>query len=289
MNIGEFYGYSVYRQNQEERSRVGSNPEAECTPLMSSIHLKEHLTLLQRHEKEVQCHYSIACSQLEELLHSSSNNSSGSFFGSSTRNGTRGEERKVQKIYQQQCMKLQLQHNFAQRAIRHIITLLNLPQYLDVSQDKESNLRGASHDSLRVVSQCLLDTLLAMMMTKPQDGLLPKVSNSPEPQIWSTCVSQSICETLFRNLCVNGTPELRVRTGAFLLQTCSSKLWWGDFLVQMLQEFFSVSQDIVFPKERQVNFAERSKEDIKAQRWRGEGYFGVKRIRMHIRKYRRIS
>ena len=213
--------------------------------------------MLQRLEKEVQCHYSIACSQLEVLLHSSSNSSSSNFFGAE-RGSTQDEEKKVHKVYQQ-CIKLQLQHNFAQRAIQRIMTHLHLPFSPNVSQSEESNgLAGASHDSLRVISQCLLETLLALMITQSQDGVLPKVLSSPEPQIWSTFITQEVCETLFKNLCVNGTPELRVRTGAFLLHACSSKPWWGDFLVGILQEFFSASQDMVFPKERQVYFSKGS-------------------------------
>ena len=248
MNIGEFYGYSVYQHKQEDNSRTGSSSETEYPPFMTNIHLKEHLTLLQRHEKEVQCHYSIACSQLEELLNSSSNSSPGSCFGNTLTSTARGDERKVHTIYQQ-CINLQLQLNFAQRAIQQMVSYLNFSGP-DANEKDSKSLTQASQDSLRFVSQCLLETLLTMIAKKPQDILLSNVSNSPEPNIWSTCVSQPVCEALFRNFCVNGTPELRIRTAAFLHQACCSKPWWGDFLVQRLQEFFCASQDNIFPKER---------------------------------------
>lgn len=82
------------------------------------------------------------------------------------------------------------------------------------------------------------------------EGYLAKPKLTLEWQPSLSQVTPTMCENLFRNLCVHGSPRKRERVGALLLNACGSKPWWGEFLSNVLKEFFSSTQKCTFPQER---------------------------------------
>lgn len=184
----------------------------------------EHrLNVLESLYEEVHCHYSLACGKLESFLDNPS------------------DETKLETIYQQ-CIDLQLQLNF----VYHSIVRL---QYHQVQSHRVQNEQG--YDHMRVLCTCLVETLVGIMAISQDDkGFLVKTNIPVEPQVICAGFTRDLCEVFFRNLCVHGNPVLRVRVAALLLHTCGKQPWWGNFLAQVLYQFFSSSQHMVFPQER---------------------------------------
>jgi hypothetical protein len=184
----------------------------------------EHrLRALDNMYEEVHCHYSLACSKLETLLENSN------------------DKTKVQKIYEQ-CIDLQLQLNFVHQAIKRV-------QIHQVQSYRSHNEAG--YDQMRVLCTCLAETLVALAAVSPDEkGFLAKASIPTELQIKTSSLPRDLCEVLFRNLFIHGNPVLRMRVAALLLHTSCTKPWWGSFLADVLKQFFSSSQQTVFPQER---------------------------------------
>lgn len=181
------------------------------------------LRVLENMYEEVHCHYSLACSKLESLLDSSNDKS------------------KIQSVYNK-CIDLQLQLNFVHQAIKRV-------------QNQQVQTQGshieAGYDQMRVLCTCLAETLVALAAISPEDrGFLAKATSPTELQIRTSSLPRDLCEVLFKNIFIHGNPVLRVRVAALLLHTSSAKPWWGSFLADVLKQFFSSSQQTVFPQER---------------------------------------
>ena len=233
MKVGEFYGHPLCRQTTmrgESQLLATSCQDQQCLPIL--------LNLLE----DIHCHYNLACTQLRTLLHSSEPRTprpDGSGAGASLTE----EDKKVEKAYNQ-CLNLQHQLNLVERSITRL------------TSNTESNrtipsLDEAKYDHLQVICNCLIDTVVALMGVGPSlEGYLAKPKLTLEWQPSLSQVTPTMCESLFRNLCVHGSPQKRERVGALLLNACGSKPWWGEFLSNVLKEFFSSSQKCTFPQER---------------------------------------
>ena len=199
---------------------------------------EQYLNLALAVQEDIQCRYSLACNRLERLL-SNVDVQSGpaAFMRSEKMDGTSD----IHRAYQE-CMQLQQQLNVVQR------TIGRLQQTIAPSTAPNSNtctsvqaVRQASSDELRVFCEYLLDTLLGV--TKSAD---------PLPGTLHRALNMDTCKSLFKHLCVMGTPQLRLRTGTLLVRVCSSQYWWGEFLASSLNEFFNSDQKLVFPQDRYV-------------------------------------
>jgi baculoviral IAP repeat-containing protein 6 len=104
-------------------------------------------------------------------------------------------------------------------------------------------LQQASTDKLRVIAEFLLDTLLGMTVCGPT---IPQI-----PVALYEAFSPAFAALLFRSLCVHGTRKTQTHAGVLLVRVCSSQPWWGEFLGNMLEEFFSSDQIVsAFPQDR---------------------------------------
>ena len=228
MKVGEFYGRPLCCQSKLSAAEQGGNATHPC------------MTVLQSFYNDVHCRYSLTCSRLRSLLHAPKSGSSMPPTVGFENISEQEEETKVKKAYQQ-CIKLQLQLNLTHQAIRR----LNSAQGVMESLEEEP-----SYDHYRVICHCLLDTLLVLTATSlSENNFLPKVMSIPQSQPWKEILILPMCRGLFKNLCVNGTPQLRERVSALLLRACGSQPWWGDFLASALKEFFSAKQEASFPRE----------------------------------------
>lgn len=194
--------------------------------------------------EDIQCRYSLACNRLVTLLSSidmPQNSSNNQYYLKKLRKGE--EESKVLQAYQD-CVLLQLQWNLAQRAIDRVQCALGLKMSTLPSSDQAglTLLKKSSTDKLRVLTELLLDTLLSMTLVSPT---IPQI-----PLALYKTFSPQMCESVFHNLCITGTRKMQIHAGMLLVRICGGQGWWGDFLGNILQEFFSSGQTSVFPQDR---------------------------------------
>ena len=233
VRIGEFYGHPWCGQ---------FSIDAKTQLLDAGYHDHQCLPVLHNLLEDIHCHYNLTCTQLRNLLQSAEPKSA---ITDAPRKGTCAteEEKKVHKAYTE-CMSLQHQLNLVERCISRLTS--NTECINDVG-----SLDNIKYDQLQVICNCLVDTLVALMGVGPSlDGYLAKPKLSID---WQSCLSQVtpvMCENLFRNLCVHGSPQKRERVGALLLNACGNRPWWGEFLSGVLKEFFSSNQKGIFPHER---------------------------------------
>ena len=195
--------------------------------------------------EDIQCRYSLACNRLVTLLTNvdlpQNTTTTSQYYLKKLRKND--EDSKVLQAYQD-CILLQLQWNLAQRAIDRLQASLGLKVSSLPSCEHASValLKKASTDKLRVLTELLLDTLLSMTLTSPS---IPRI-----PVSLYSSFSPQMCEALFRNLCITGTRKMQIHGGMLLVRICGGQGWWGDFLGNILQEFFSAGQTAVFPQDR---------------------------------------
>lgn len=237
VKIGEFYGHPLCGQ---------TSMNGETQLLDAGCNDQQCLPILQNLLEDIHCHYNLACNQLRILLQSSEPKNPRT--GATVKGASlTEEERKVHKAYNQ-CMNLQRQLNLVEQSISRLTSNTE-------SSGIVSSLDETKYDHLQVICNCLIDTVVALMGLGPSlDGYLAKPKLALEWLPWLSQVTAAMCENLFRNLCVHGSPQKRERVGALLLNACGSKPWWGEFLSNVLKEFFSSNQKCTFPQERYGTF-----------------------------------
>ncbi len=206
--------------------------------------LSQLSTFVALHE-DIQCRYNLGCNRLTSLLSAiespQNNNAHTKYY---LRKGRKPEEdAKIQQAYQD-CIQLQLQLNLAQSAIERLqkalsIQQISLPQ---VNQNMAVMLKQASTDKLRFLAEFLIDTLLSMS--------LPSASIPQLPVTMHAVFTPQMCESLFRYLCINSTRQMQIHAGSLLVRLCGNQNWWGNFLGNILMEYFSCEQQDVFPQDR---------------------------------------
>lgn len=242
VKIGEFYGHPLCSQTsmsgETQLTDVGCHDQ-QCLPILHSL------------LEDIHCHYNLTCTQLRILLQSSEPRDTRMYTTGKGVSLTE-EERKVHKAYNQ-CMNLQRQLNLVERSISTLTSSTESSGPV-VSLDRVT-YDQVKYDHLQVICNCLIDTVVTLMGVGPSlEGYLAKPKLSLEWQPWLSQVTPVVCENLFRNLCVHGSPQKRERVGALLLNACGSRPWWGEFLSNVLKELFSSNQKCTFPQERYGNF-----------------------------------
>lgn len=99
----------------------------------------------------------------------------------------------------------------------------------------------ATTDKLRVILENLLDTLLTSTVGIPA---------IPQPSTLYTALTPDHAQALFQHLCLHGTQRIQVSAGLLLVRVCGTQPWWGQFLGNMLQEFFHSQYSQIFPQDR---------------------------------------
>lgn len=233
MKIGEFYGHPLCGQ---------TSLNGETQLLDAGYHDQHCLPVLHNLLEDIHCHYNLTCTQLRNLLQSTEPRHP-RMDVPGKRTSLTEEERKVQKVYND-CMNLQHQLNLVERSIDRLTSNSECVSAVTSVDD-------AKYDHLQVICNCLIDSVVALMGVGPSlDGYLAKTKLLLEWQPWLSQVTPVMCENLFRNLCVHGSPQKRERVGALLLNACGNRPWWGEFLSSVLKEFFSSNQKCTFPQER---------------------------------------
>ena len=262
--IGSFYGHSyILPWEWPAPALVSTTDENITTSTSSSLandqpSILHELTVYMSLLEDIQCRYSLAATRLQSLLtqielpHCNSGHTQ--YYLKRSKKPT-AEDEKIQQAYAD-CMQLQLQMNIAQKAIERLQRAIhpavsnNSEEAGTSSQQKTASssanaeiLRSSSTDKLRVLCELLLDSLLS---TTYSTASIPQL-----PLSLYNVFTPTLCESLFQHLCVSGgTRKMQLYGGILLVRLCGNHAWWGDFLGNMLNEYFSLQQPLVFPQDR---------------------------------------
>ncbi|XP_052766452.1 baculoviral IAP repeat-containing protein 6-like isoform X2 [Mya arenaria] len=238
--VGAFYGHSyILPWEWSTRSEgAGLLDFPAQSQLLSQ--LGSFMSLLE----DIQCRYSLAKARLGGLLQTVEGqqlpNQHTQYFLKRAKNND--EDNNIAQAYNE-CLQLQLQQNLAMRAIDRLQSAIGLrvPQvsFLD---NPAVLVRQACTDKLRCLMESLLETVISLTHTSPS---IPKT-----PATLFTCMDHQACESVFRHLCLSGTPRLQVLTGMMLVRVCGTQPWFGEFLGNMLQQYFNSEAGQVFSQDR---------------------------------------
>ncbi|XP_033629629.1 baculoviral IAP repeat-containing protein 6-like isoform X3 [Asterias rubens] len=239
--LGVFYGHTYIYPFENSQQRMPDSDDIAAASRLQALQQKQYLNMALAVQEDIQCRYSLACSRLQQLLQSvGSWFPQGSSFSSQFKEDRSDSSQEVRHAYEE-CVQLQTQLNAVQRTIFRLQQGSETAERQKVNSNEaaSSDIKEAPTDQLRLLCEYLLDTLLSLTNTT---GMLP-------PSLQNV-LKEKACKALFKNLCVMGTPSLRLRTGTLLVRVCSNQPWWGGFLASSLQEFFSSEQTAVFPQDR---------------------------------------
>ncbi|XP_055530487.1 baculoviral IAP repeat-containing protein 6 isoform X3 [Wyeomyia smithii] len=247
--MGSFYGHIVIL----DREGYGD-------PVMKylknrKINLPAQVKILKALYEDVHCRYCLSSSKLIDLLqplvNSESSNiahmqaflnrikeNNGDTTGSSHANSAFPDNHKVYATYEE-CMAFQHQLNVIKRVIDRIrgpLPLAELPKQLKVGSD----LSSLYTDKLRVLSECLIETLLHLITTY---GIQNVTNIYPYFDL-------NTCNLLFDTLVINGDTHIQLATCSMLVRMCCFQSWWGDFLADKFFKLYSSQNSRIFPQDR---------------------------------------
>ena len=257
--IGSFFGHTFLlpwelsyviseRQNTANTPGVARSASADRLLAVADSQLMTQVRVCASLLEDIQCRYSLACNRLESLLASIDDpreDASHTHYFLLKKNAD--EDTSLAQAYNE-CVALRLQLNVAQQAIRRLRAAVETPVTSSASDASDMTcLRTASADRLRVLCELLLDSLVDVIVQ-------PHPASAPAQSV-PTFVNAVVCEDIFRFLCVNGSKRMQVSAGLVLVRSCADQPWWGRFLGNMLQMYFSSDQAQVFPQDRSVLLA----------------------------------
>ncbi|XP_058461839.1 baculoviral IAP repeat-containing protein 6 isoform X2 [Malaya genurostris] len=247
--MGSFYGHIVIL----DRECYGD-------PVMKYLknkksNLPAQVKILKALYEDVHCRYCLSSSKLMDLLqpliNSESSNiahmqaflnrikeNNGDSAGSSNTNVQYHDNHKVYTVYEE-CMAFQHQLNVIKRVIDRIkgpIPAAELPKQLNPGSD----LSPIYTDKLRVLSECLIETLLHLITTYG----VQNVTNIYQH------FDQDTSNLLFDTLVINGDTHIQLATCSMLVRMCCFQPWWGEFLADKFLKLYSSQNSRIFPQDR---------------------------------------
>uniref|UniRef100_A0A673KPC9 Dual E2 ubiquitin-conjugating enzyme/E3 ubiquitin-protein ligase BIRC6 n=1 Tax=Sinocyclocheilus rhinocerous TaxID=307959 RepID=A0A673KPC9_9TELE len=242
--LGFYYGHT-YILPWESELKLMHDPLRGESEAASQPDLDQHLSMMVALQEDIQCRYNLACHRLETLLQNidlpplnSANNAQ--YFLRKPDKAVE-EDSRVFSAYQD-CIQLQLQLNLAHHAVQRLrVSLGATRKHLPESYNPRELVQNSSTEQLRTIIRYLLDTLLS---------LLHCCNGHSVPSVLQNTFHSQACEELFKQLCISGTPKIRLHAGLLLVQLCGGERWWGQFLSNVLQELYNSEQLLIFPQDR---------------------------------------
>ncbi|XP_065072528.1 baculoviral IAP repeat-containing protein 6 isoform X2 [Ochlerotatus camptorhynchus] len=247
--MGSFYGHIVILDR-----------EGYADPVMKYLKNKKNnlpaqAKILKALYEDVHCRYCLSSSKLMDLLQPLINSESSNIAhmqaflnrikensGDQTGPGSSGvsfhDNQKVYAVYEE-CMAFQHQLNVIKRVIDRIrgpASVLNLPKQLKPGGD----LSPIYTDKLRVLSECLIETLLHLITTY---GVQNVANIYPYFDL-------DTCNLLFDTLVINGDTHIQLATCSMLVRMCCFQPWWGEFLADKFLKLYSSQNSRIFPQDR---------------------------------------
>lgn len=237
--MGSFYGHVVILDK-----------DSYADPVMKFVknkknYIKSQLKVLNALYEDTHCRYCLSSSKLSELLQPllKSDNSNMSHMQSYLNRIKETEEQsqefnRISSVYEE-CIAFQNQLNIVKNVIKRLETALvgdQQPQVLDTS------LKALCTDKLRVLSECLVESLLHFIITY----------GSKNVSTLHNFFDLKTCNLIFKTLVINGDSHIRLATCSLLVRMCSFtfKPWWGDFFANTFTSLFSSQNVEVFPQDR---------------------------------------
>ncbi|KAG5670331.1 hypothetical protein PVAND_000606 [Polypedilum vanderplanki] len=235
--MGSFYGHVVILD------------DSYADPVMKFVkkkknYIKAQLKVLNALYEDTHCRYCLSSSKLSELLQPLLRNDNSNMSHMQTylnrlkeTDDNSQEYVKISSVYEE-CMTFQNQLNVVKNVIKRLEKALNEnPQ-----QASETSLQQLPSDKLRVISECLVESLLHFITTY---GTLSIAT-------LHNFFDLNICNLMFKTLVINGDSHIRIATCSMLVKMCSYTLkpWWGTFFSDIFTTLFSSQNIEIFPQDR---------------------------------------
>ncbi|KAG1667328.1 Baculoviral IAP repeat-containing protein 6 [Nymphon striatum] len=256
--IGYFYGHTYILPWEQRRyqavDKVENNVKHFASFSASEVsqvpQIQAQITMLNALQEDIQCRYSLACNKLQTLLqpyvYQESGNSGHTFFHLQNsrfkHKHTSSEDLKIHNVYDE-CMQLQKQLNLVCQAIVRLqppVIPKNLPEFK--SYNHNCSVQNVCSDKLRVIADCLLDSLVGLTCSTAFIRQLPCSLNQT--------FDRQTCSSLFFNLCMNTSCPTQLNAITLLVRTCAVQQWWGDFLASTFQSLYMSNNNNIFPQDR---------------------------------------
>ncbi|XP_060789213.1 baculoviral IAP repeat-containing protein 6 isoform X4 [Neoarius graeffei] len=247
--LGFYYGHT-YILPWESELKLMNDPLRAESDMFSQPELEQHLAMMVALQEDIQCRYNLACHRLETLLQNVDvpplNSANNAQYFLRKPDKALEEDSRVFSAYHD-CAQLQLQLNLAAQAVQRLRVSLGSPRLPRPFRSPAANqplaqlVQHASTEQLRTTIRYLLDTLLS---------LLHASNGQCVPAVLRTVFQAQVCEELFKQLCISGTPQIRLHAGLLLVQLCGAESWWGQFISNVLQELYNSEQLLIFPQDR---------------------------------------
>jgi baculoviral IAP repeat-containing protein 6 len=235
--MGSFYGHVVILDQ-----------DSYSDPVMKFVknkknNLKNQLKVLNALYEDTHCRYCLSSSKLTELLQPLLKNDSSnmshmqSYLNHIKETEDSQEYSKISTVYDE-CISLQNQLNVIKNVIRRLENSMDEnPQVV-----AETSLKQLCTDKLRVLSECLVETLLHFSTTYGSQNVAA-VHNF---------FDLDTCNLMFKTLVINGDSHIRIATCSMLVKMCSYSLkpWWGTFFSDTFTTLFSSQNVEIFPQDR---------------------------------------
>jgi baculoviral IAP repeat-containing protein 6 (apollon) len=236
--MGSFYGHVVLLDK-----------DSYADPVMKYVkhkknYIKTQLKVLNALYEDTHCRYCLASSKLSEILQPflKSDNSNMSHMQTYLNRLKDTDENsqefsKVSAAYDE-CIMFQNQLNVVKNVIKRLENDLGQNQH----SASESSFKFLCTDKLRVLSECLIESLLHFIITYGSQSI-STLHNFFDLQT---------CNLMFKTLVVNGDSHIRIATCSMLVKMCSFtfKPWWGNFFADTFSTLFSSQNVEIFPQDR---------------------------------------
>lgn len=237
--MGTFYGHVVILDK-----------DSYADPVMKFVKnknncIKTQLKILNALYEDTHCRYCLSSSKLSELLQPllKSDNSNMSHMQSYLNRIKETEDQnqefhKLSTVYEE-CIAFQNQLNIVKNVIKRLENSLAGDQPL---QQQDCSLKALSTDKLRVLSECLVESLLHFIISYGGKNI----------SMLHSFFNLNTCNLMFKTLVINGDSHVRLATCSLLVRMCSFtfKPWWGDFFANTFTSLFSSQNVEIFPQDR---------------------------------------
>jgi baculoviral IAP repeat-containing protein 6 len=145
------------------------------------------------------------------------------------------EFNKICAIYEE-CIAFQNQLNIVKNVIKRLESVSAPEQQLP----PEIPLKSLCTDKLRVLSECLIESLLHFIINYGVQNV----------SAMHSFFDLKTCNLLFKSLVVRGDSHLQLATCSLLVRMCCFQPWWGDFFANTFTTLFSSQNCEIFPQDR---------------------------------------
>lgn len=237
--MGSFYGHVVILDKDSYADPVMKLVKSKMN------YIKTQLKVLNAFYEDTHCRYCLSSSKLSELLQPllKSDNSNMSHMQSYLNHIKETEEQspefsKISSVYED-CIALQNQLNIVKNVIKRLENALAGDQQPPAA---DNSLKSLCTDKLRVLSECLVESLLHFIITY----------GSQNVSTLHNFFDLKTCNLMFKTLVINGDSHIRLATCSLLVRMCSFafKPWWGDFFANTFTSLFSSQNVEIFPQDR---------------------------------------